>query len=64
MDSSIAIGAGLWLLGVLCVVTLVLWSRSDRRKEREAVEVAGEEVEPPPPKPGFWDRLGVEDRPW
>lgn len=64
MDSSVALGAVLWCIGVLCIVIQVAWTRRDKRKwqqEVEAAELAGEEP-PPPPEPSGWDRLPHQDR--
>ena len=63
MDDSVALGAVLWCIGVLCIVGQVAWNASDKRKEAEeaeAAEQAGED--PPPPKPDPWERLPTQDR--
>ena len=63
MDSSVALGAVLWFIGLLCVAGQVAWNASDRRKEAEEAEAAEETGEdPPPPGPDPWDRLPIQDR--
>lgn len=59
MDGSVLLGGALVLLGVVCVVAQFRWAASDRRKELEAAEEAGE---PPPPQPDRWAGLPVHRR--
>lgn len=66
MDSSVALGGALVLLGVVCSVVQLLWTLSDRRKEAEAEEEGGgagaDGDDPPTPPPDRWDRLPVQTR--
>lgn len=63
MDSSVVIGAVLYLLGAVCVVLQLRWSAADKRRHQEAVEAAeaaGEDPPAPPPSPWRW--LPTQDR--
>jgi uncharacterized membrane protein len=63
MDSSVVIGAALYLLGAACVVVQVRWTRADKRAWEEAAKAAEEAgEEPPPPPPDPWRRLPVQER--
>ncbi len=65
MDSSVVIGAALYVLGALCVVATVRWNAADKRKLEEAVkaaEEAGEEPPEIPPAPDPWERRPGQDR--
>lgn len=63
MESSVALGAVLWFIGLLCVAGQVAWNARDKRKEDEEAEVAEQAGEdPPPPEPDRWDRLPIQDR--
>ncbi len=42
-DSSVWLGGALVVLGVVCVVLQIRWAASDRRRELEAAEAAGED---------------------
>ena len=63
MDSSVVIGAALYVLGALCVVVSVRWNAADKRKMEEAAKAAEEAGEEPPPPPRDpWERLPGQDR--
>jgi len=61
MDSSVALGAVLWLIGGACVAIQVAWTKSDKRKWAEEVEAAEREGREPPPEPMGWRRRPVDD---
>lgn len=42
-DSSVVLGGVLVLFGIFCVILQIRWAASDRRKELEAAEAAGED---------------------
>ena len=65
MDSSVVIGAALYVLGALCVVVSVRWNAADKRKLEEAAkaaEEAGEEPPEIPPPSDPWERRPGQDR--
>ena len=65
MDSSVVIGAALYVLGALCVVVSVRWNAADKRKAEEAAkaaEEAGEEPPATPPPSDPWERRPGQDR--
>jgi PP-loop superfamily ATP-utilizing enzyme len=63
VDSSVVIGAALYVLGALCVVVSVRWNAADKRKLEEATKAAEEAgEEPPPPPPDPWERRPGQDR--
>ena len=63
MDSSVVIGAALYVLGAVCVVVSVRWNAADKRRLEEAIKAAEEAgEEPPPPPPDPWERRPGQDR--
>lgn len=60
MDGSVALGAVLWCVGLLCVAGQLAWNADDKRKAAEEAEREGGEATPV--EPHRRNRLPARDR--